>query len=180
MSEITVAKTDRELDLSGYDIESTLRGGNVVLMYNKGTNASPDWIPFATATANSIEMSRDSIDIANKSMGGWMGTLAGRRSWTASLSGVLYTDVTGVGMEDLHILFNKDENIEFVFTPTNIVDVGNANAVIGKDYSALGYFSGLGNITDLSFSSDDNDGTTFDITVTGAGSLDYKTAPAGA
>lgn len=169
MAATDIAIADRQVDMSNHSIDDAIRGGNVMLGYWTGT----DWKFIATATSNGIEMSRDEIDVANKSLGGWTGTLGGRRSWSTTVSGFLYKE-NDVTRDELWDLFNNDVPLDVVYST---VSNHTGGSLVGVDYSSESFFQGKANMTSLSFGGDDNTAVTFEISLTGAGPLELKQAP---
>jgi len=95
--------------------------------------------PIADIKDLSITINNEELDITTKDSGGWKRTLAGVRSWSASLTGIInFTEEAGkAGIKSTLALLIARTEIELLF-----------GTVVTGDLS----FTGKGLIMDISFS----------------------------
>lgn len=169
---MSLTPADRIIDKSNYDINKAVKGQRLMILYNDGTN----WHAFATATSNGLSCSKDSVDVSNKSQGGWASALSGIKSWSMTCSNIVY-EVAGIDMKSMFELFNKDCAIDVAFSPVTFADDG-AGCTGDIDYTQVGYFLGKANVSGFDLTADNNAGATGELTFEGAGELTYEDAPA--
>ena len=76
---------------------STATVGKDYLLYvNIGTVAAPTWQVAGGQKGASLAMKADDIDVSNKASGGWSAKLAGLKSWSIDLDGLLLLNDAGI------------------------------------------------------------------------------------
>ena len=103
---------------------STATVGKDYLLYvNTGTVTVPVWQIVGGQRGASLALKADEIDVANKSTGGWSAKLAGLKSWSIDLDGLLL--LNDAGIEALRQAFwqSKQLNIKLRY-PDNTCQIG--------------------------------------------------------
>lgn len=85
-------------------------GKDYLLEVNKGTYASPTWTVVGGQRNSKLTEKADSIDVSDKSTGGWAAKLAGMKSWSIDLSGLVMLNNEGV--EVLEVAFRAGMTVD--------------------------------------------------------------------
>ena len=108
-------------------------------------------------TGASLSRSANTIDVSDKTTGGWASSLVGLKSWSISTDG--FVSLGDEGQELLEKAFDNRETIL-------------AEIRLGKDDDAKGVtYEGLCVITELSNEFGQDDAVTFSLSLAGAGEL---------
>ena len=79
-------------------------------MVNKGTYAVPAWTVVGGQRNSKLTEKADSIDVSDKSTGGWSSKLAGLKSWSIDLSGLVMLNDEGVDV--LEVAFRAGMTVD--------------------------------------------------------------------
>ena len=126
--------------------------------------------PLAFATTATLEVTTEEIDISNKMMGGWSGSLPGRKSYTLS-SEALVTKKTGAF--SYGTLLNAqitDSTLGFQFSEASSADQDNFGGTFTPNNDA-DYYSGEVMITSLSLTSEQGNIAKLSVSFKGIGGL---------
>ena len=124
--------------------------------------------------SSKLSLSADEIDISNKTMGDWAGSLPGKKSFTIS-SDALTTSKTGAySVEQLFDAFNSKTPIEFSLAKPKSTDADNFGGTFTPDTTQTSY-SGKVIITSLEITSETGNIVTCSASFKGFGAL-TKTA----
>ncbi|SFM09128.1 phage tail tube protein [Pelosinus propionicus] len=98
-------------------------GKDYLAYINTGTVDIPDWTLIGGQRGASLGLTADEIDVSNKGSGGWSAKLAGNKSWSIDLDGLLLLNNDGI--EALRRVFNQSiqANIKFRY-PDNNYQIG--------------------------------------------------------
>ena len=92
------------------NISTATVGKDYLLMVNKGTYAVPAWTVVGGQRNSKLTEKADSIDVSDKSTGGWSSKLAGLKSWSIDLSGLVMLNDEGVDV--LEVAFRAGMNVD--------------------------------------------------------------------
>ena len=92
------------------NISTATVGKDYLLMVNKGTYAVPAWTVVGGQRNSKLTEKADSIDVSDKSTGGWSSKLAGLKSWSIDLSGLVMLNDEGVDV--LEIAFRAGMTVD--------------------------------------------------------------------
>ena len=142
-----------------------ISGKLIVLEVNQGTEESPQWQPFACATANGFSGSTDTVETASKcDAEGYSQAEPGNKTWefTQTAYGIREEDLEGnqVSHQTAAELWKASEIREF--------------RMRSEDLSYVRRGTGL--ITNYDETANDNEYLTFDITITGTGEVFFEDA----
>ena len=134
-----------------------ISGKDVGLYVNQGTTETPDWFMFACSTSDGFSGSTDTVDLASKCDEGFIDRLPTNLSWEFSNSSYAVTDDTlGVAQVSYDTAFDLWSN-------RTITEFKIAN--VDETY----YRAGKGFISSLSDAAGNDEGLTFDLTISGLG-----------
>lgn len=98
-------------------------GKDYLVYINTGTTLIPVWTLIGGQRGASLKLSADEIDVSNKGSGGWSSKLAGMKSWSIDLDGLLLLQDDGI--EALRQIFNQSKQGNFKFRfPDNSYQIG--------------------------------------------------------
>lgn len=139
-------------------------GKDYLLSVNTGTYDTPVWTLVGGQRNSKLDKKSDSVDVSDKTTGGWKATLPGLKSWTIDLSGLAMLNDDGV------------DAIETAFDAGKPVD-------IKFQYPDKAYQRGWASITAFSRDVPHNGAATISGTLEGNGALSARTtdtsAPSG-
>ena len=92
------------------NISTATVGKDYLLMVNKGTYAVPAWTVVGGQRNSKLTEKADSIDVSDKSTGGWSSKLAGLKSWSIDLSGLVMLNDEGVDV--LEVAFRAGMTVD--------------------------------------------------------------------
>ena len=92
------------------NISTATVGKDYLLMVNKGTYAVPAWTVVGGQRNSKLTEKADSIDVSDKSSGGWSSKLAGLKSWSIDLSGLVMLNDEGVDV--LEVAFRAGMTVD--------------------------------------------------------------------
>lgn len=92
------------------NISTATVGKDYLLMVNKGTHAVPAWTVVGGQRNSKLTEKADSIDVSDKSTGGWSSKLAGLKSWSIDLSGLVMLNDEGVDV--LEVAFRAGMTVD--------------------------------------------------------------------
>ena len=92
------------------NISTATVGKDYLLMVNKGTYAAPAWTVVGGQRNSKLTEKADSIDVSDKSTGGWSSKLAGLKSWSIDLSGLVMLNDAGV--DALEVAFRAGMTVD--------------------------------------------------------------------
>ena len=136
---------------------STATVGKDYLLYvNIGTVAAPTWQVVGGQKGASLAMKADDIDVSNKASGGWSAKLAGLKSWSIDLDGLLLLNDAGIEALRQAFLQGKQLNVKLRY-PDNTCQIGWASITDFSsetphdgEASLKGTLNGLGPISGIS------------------------------
>lgn len=109
--------------------------------------------PVAFASSCSLEVSIEEIDISNKMMGSWAGSLQGKKSFTISSESLLTRVDGAVSYDELLAKVNTDETFTFFIGEAKVANQTNTGGEFTLDTSKINY-KGEVILTSLSLKSD--------------------------
>lgn len=93
-----------------------IKGEDVYLNINTGTEASPTWTKLGGQTGAAFDRGGATRDVTDKDSGGWEENLPGRRNWSISFDAFLIED--DPGFEALEAAYDANEQSQFqIITP---------------------------------------------------------------
>lgn len=98
-------------------------GKDYLLYINTGTVAAPVWTLIGGQRGASLSQSAEEIDVGHKTSGGWTDTLAGMRSWSIDLDGLILLQDEGIAALRKAFAQGKKVNIKFRY-PDDTYQVG--------------------------------------------------------
>lgn len=143
--------------------------------------------PVALATAHTLSLSTDEIDVANKDAGFYGATISGKRSWELS-SDALYSyngipadggsgrPASSNGYKTFFQLWESGEEVPVKWTDASNYDIkgiseyGGTPGMWNPDAS---YWSGKARVTSLELTANTGEIASFSATLTGQGALSY-------
>lgn len=140
--------------------------------------------PVALATAHSLSLSTDEIDVANKDAGFYGASISGKRSWELS-SDALYTynGLTGTGSttvsngyKTFFDAWESGEEVTVKWTNASNYDIKGIKEYGGTPVSwtaASSYYSGKARVISLELTANTGEIASFSATLTGQGALSY-------
>lgn len=131
-------------------------GKDYLLNVNTGTYEKPTWTLVGGQRNSKLDKKADSIDVSDKTTGGWSSKLPGLKSWTIDLSGLAMLNDDGV--DALDVAFNAGKTVDLRF-----------------EYPDKTYQRGWASITALSTDNPHNGAATISGTLEGNGPLSEKT-----
>lgn len=109
--------------------------------------------PIAFASTATLEVSTEEIDISNKMMGGWAGSLPGKKSYTISSESLMTRKEGAVSFDSLLAKQIAGETLSFYFGAAKAADQDNFGGTFNKDATQTSY-TGEVMITSLSVNSE--------------------------
>jgi TP901-1 family phage major tail protein len=134
-------------------VSNAALGKDFLIYFNTGaTEASPTWTLLGGQRSGDLSRKADSIDVSDKTTGGWKASKAGLKEWSMDLESVIIMDDEGLlFLEDA---FNDGQLVQIKF-----------------EYPDKKYRTGWAAVTDFSYSTPHDDAATAKGTLSGAGPL---------
>lgn len=88
-----------------------IKGEDVYLLINTGSEASPTWTKLGGQTGATFDRGSATRDVTDKDSAGWEVNLPGRRNWSISFDAFLIED--DPGFEALEAAFDANEQDQF-------------------------------------------------------------------
>ena len=145
--------------------------------------------PVALATAHTLSLSTDEIDVANKDAGFYGATISGKRSWELSsdafytYNGIASTDLNGGsrpassnGYKTFFDLWESGQEVPVKWTNAynyDIKGISEYGGTPGMWTPQSSYWSGKARVTSLELTANTGEIASFSATLTGQGALSY-------
>lgn len=126
--------------------------------------------PLAFATTATLEVTTEEIDISNKMMGGWSGSLPGRKSYTLSTESLVTKKAGAFSLETLLNAQLTDATLGFQLAEATSTDQDNFGGTFNPDEDN-DYYSGEVMITSLSLTSEQGNIAKLTVSFKGIGGL---------
>ena len=126
--------------------------------------------PLAFATTATLEVTTEEIDISNKMMGGWSGSLPGRKSYTLSTESLVTKKAGAFSLETLLNAQLTDATLGFQLAEATGTDQDNFGGPFNPDEDN-DYYSGEVMITSLSLTSEQGNIAKLTVSFKGIGGL---------
>jgi len=136
-----------------YDSNTDLQKGDLLFVFIDGK-------PVAFSSSCGLNISKDTIDTANKMSGGWATSQGGKKSWSMSTEALLTRKAGALSFDTLFSALNATDPVEVVY--------GLANDSF--ELSA-GWYTGKAHITKLEQKADNGANCTCSTEFTGTGAL---------
>ncbi len=88
-------------------------GKDYLLKVNTGKYETPTWTLVGGQRNSKLDKKADSIDVSDKTTGGWSAKLPGLKSWTVDLSGLAMLNDDGV--DALELAFDAGKTVDLRF-----------------------------------------------------------------
>ncbi|MGR4839119.1 MULTISPECIES: hypothetical protein [unclassified Bacteroides] len=126
--------------------------------------------PIAFASSAGLDISTEELDISNKMMGDWAGSLAGKKSFTVSSESLLTRKEGAMSFDKLLEKQIAGEPLDFFFGSAKAEDKDNFGGTFSKDTAQKNYM-GKVIITSLSLKSDNGQIVSCSASFKGVGAL---------
>lgn len=126
--------------------------------------------PIAFASSAGLDLSTEELDISNKMMGDWAGSLAGKKSFTVSSESLLTRKEGAMSFDKLLEKQIAGEPLDFFFGSAKAEDKDNFGGTFSKDTAQKNY-TGKVIITSLSLKSDNGQIVSCSASFKGVGAL---------
>lgn len=110
-------------------------------------------LPIAFASSASLEVTTEEVDISNKMMGDWAGSLPGKKSYTVSSESFITRKDGEMSFDKLMEHVISGETLNFFFGDAKAEDQDNFGGTFAKDTTQVNY-TGEVMITSISVSSE--------------------------
>ena len=126
--------------------------------------------PVAFGSSAGLDISTEELDISNKMMGNWAGSLAGKMSFTISSESLLTRKEGALSFDTLLEKQIAGDPLEFFFGSAEAADKDNFGGTFTKDTAQVNY-TGKVIITSLSIKSDNGQIVSVSASFKGVGAL---------
>lgn len=126
--------------------------------------------PIAFGSSAGLDISTEELDISNKMMGDWAGSLAGKKSFTISSESLLTRKEGAMSFDTLLAKQIAGDPLEFFFGSAKAADQDNFGGTFTKDTAQVNY-TGKVIITSLSIKSDNGQIVSVSASFKGVGAL---------
>ena len=126
--------------------------------------------PVAFGSSAGLDISTEELDISNKMMGDWAGSLAGKKSFTISSESLLTRKEGALSFDTLLEKQIAGDPLDFFFGSAEAADKDNFGGTFTKDTAQVNY-TGKVIITSLSIKSDNGQIVSVSASFKGAGAL---------
>lgn len=126
--------------------------------------------PIAFGSSAGLDVSTEELDISNKMMGDWAGSLAGKKSFTISSESLLTRKEGAMSFDTLLDKQIAGEPLDFFFGSAKAADKDNFGGTFNKDTAQKNY-TGKVIITSLSIKSDNGQIVSVSASFKGVGAL---------
>lgn len=127
--------------------------------------------PVAFGSSAGLDISTEELDISNKMMGDWAGSLAGKKSFTISSESLLTRKEGALSFDTLLEKQITGDPLEFFFGSAKAADKDNFGGTFTKDTAQVNY-TGKVIITSLSIKSDNGQIVSVSASFKGVGALE--------
>ncbi len=127
--------------------------------------------PVAFGSSAGLDISTEELDISNKMMGNWSGSLAGKMSFTISSESLLTRKEGALSFDTLLEKQIAGDPLEFFFGSAEAADKDNFGGTFTKDTAQVNY-TGKVIITSLSIKSDNGQIVSVSASFKGVGALE--------
>lgn len=140
------------------------KGDELMLFYNGKS--------IAYATAHTLTLASDTIDIANKDLGYWGASEVGKLTWEVTSDNLYSPD----GFDALYDIYAGKTPVEIVFGHAGNYNIGGLDAVVGENNDAWvpdteNILKGKAVISNLTVNANTGENATFSATFTGCSAL---------
>lgn len=132
--------------------------------------------PVAFGSSAGLDISTEELDISNKMMGNWAGSLAGKMSFTISSESLLTRKQGAMSFDTLLAKQIEGEPLDFFFGSAKVTGEDNSGGTFEKDDAQTNY-TGKVIITSLSIKSDNGQIVSVSASLKGVGALDQVLIP---
>lgn len=126
--------------------------------------------PIAFGSSAGLDISTEELDISNKMMGDWAGSLAGKKSFTISSESLLTRKQGAMSFDTLLAKQIVGDPLEFFFGSAKAADQDNFGGTFEKDKGQVNY-TGKVIITSLSIKSDNGQIVSVSASFKGVGAI---------
>lgn len=126
--------------------------------------------PVAFGSSAGLDISTEELDISNKMMGDWAGSLAGKKSFTISSESLLTRKEGALSFDTLLAKQIAGDPLDFFFGSAEAADQDNFGGTFEKDDKQVNY-TGKVIITSLSIKSDNGQIVSVSASFKGVGAL---------
>lgn len=126
--------------------------------------------PVAFGSSAGLDISTEELDISNKMMGDWTGSLAGKKSFTISSESLLTRKEGALSFDTLLEKQIAGDPLDFFFGSAEAADKDNFGGTFTKDTAQVNY-TGKVIITSLSIKSDNGQIVSVSASFKGVGAL---------
>ena len=126
--------------------------------------------PIAFETSSSLDISTEELDISNKMMGDWAGSLSGKKSFTISCESLVTNKEGALSFDTLQAKNAAGEPLDFFYGSATSADQDNFGGTFVKDTSKVSY-TGKVIITSLSLKSENGGLVSASASFKGVGAL---------
>lgn len=126
--------------------------------------------PIAFGSSAGLDISTEELDISNKMMGDWAGSLAGKKSFTISSESLLTRKQGAMSFDTLLAKQIAGDPLEFFFGSAKAADQDNFGGTFTKDTAQVNY-TGKVIITSLSIKSDNGQVVSVSASFKGVGAI---------
>lgn len=135
--------------------------------------------PVAFASSCSLDISIEEIDISNKMMGDWAGSLPGKKSFTINSESLLTRKEGATSYDELLAKVGTDETFTFFIGEAAVANKTNTGGEFSLDTAKINY-KGEAMLTSLSLKSDNGQIASCSASFKGIGALEkVDPVPAG-
>lgn len=127
--------------------------------------------PVAFGSSAGLDISTEELDISNKMMGDWAGSLAGKKSFTISSESLLTRKEGALSFDTLLEKQIAGDPLDFFFGSAKAADKDNFGGTFTKDTAQVNY-TGKVIITSLSIKSDNGQIVSVSASFKGVGALE--------
>ena len=127
-------------------------------------------LPVAFETSSTLNLSTEEIDVSNKMMGDWSGSLAGKKSFTISCESLVTRKEGALSYDTLLEKQIAGNPLDFFFGDATAADKDNFGGTFTKDTSKKNY-TGKAIITSLEIKSDNGAIVSCSASFKGVGAL---------
>mgnify|MGYP000014730505 FL=1 len=153
------------------DSSKDIYRGELFVFAKPDDSGESDVLPLAFATTATLEITTEEVDISNKMMGGWAGSLPGKKSYTVS-SEALVTRKEGALSYDTLLKAQIDGKVlDFFFGEAAVADQDNNGGTFTPDKTKKNY-TGRIMITSQSLTSEAGQIAKLSVSFKGIGALE--------
>jgi TP901-1 family phage major tail protein len=121
------------------DSSKDIYRGELFLFVKPDGLEETDPLPIAFATTATIEITTEEVDISNKMMGGWAGSLPGKKSFTASTEALITRKEGAMSYDTLLDAQINGKVLDFFFGEATVADQDNNGGTFTPDKTKKNY-----------------------------------------